>query len=64
MARDQGTEFAILHTHFSGMATSRLGDNDATRIAELLGNREAGCFYGQDRSDQGRDKRGSVGKMV
>jgi hypothetical protein len=41
MARDQGTEFAILHTHFSGMATSRLGDNDATRIAELLGNREA-----------------------
>jgi hypothetical protein len=23
------------------MATSRLGDNDATRIAELLGNREA-----------------------
>jgi hypothetical protein len=41
MARDQGTEFAILDTHFSGMATSRLGDNDATRIAELLGNREA-----------------------
>jgi hypothetical protein len=41
MARDQGTEFAILHTHFSGMATPRLGDNDATRIAELLGNREA-----------------------
>lgn len=41
MARAPGTEFAILHTHFSGMATSRLGDNDATRIMELLGNRKA-----------------------
>jgi hypothetical protein len=41
MLRDPGTEFAILHTHFSGMATSRLGDTDRTRIMELLGNRKA-----------------------
>jgi len=41
MVRDPGTEFSILHTHFSGMATSRLGDTDRTRIMELLGNRKA-----------------------
>jgi hypothetical protein len=41
MLHDPGTEFAILHTHFSGMVTSRLGDIDRTRIMELLGNRTA-----------------------
>lgn len=33
--------FTILHTHFSGMATSRLGTNDRTRTMELVGNRKA-----------------------
>ena len=41
MSRDPQTEFAILHSHFSGMASTRLGDNDRTRIMELLGNRKA-----------------------
>jgi hypothetical protein len=39
--RTPGTEFVILHTHFSGMANSRLGDIERTRIMELLGNRKA-----------------------
>jgi hypothetical protein len=41
MLREPGTEFAILHTHFKGMANSRFGDIEATRIMELLGNRKA-----------------------
>ena len=41
MSRDPGAEFAILHSHFSGMATCRLGDIERTRIMELLGNRKA-----------------------
>jgi hypothetical protein len=41
MLREPETEFAILHTHFKGMANSRFGDIEATRIMELLGNRKA-----------------------
>jgi hypothetical protein len=41
MSRDPGTEFAILHTHFSGMANFRLPDIERTRIMELIGNRKA-----------------------
>jgi hypothetical protein len=41
MSRETGTEFAILHTHFKGMANSRFGDIETTRIMELLGNRKA-----------------------
>lgn len=35
------SEFTILHTHFSGMANSRLDTIDRTRTMELLGNRKA-----------------------
>ncbi|KAF2187471.1 HET domain protein [Zopfia rhizophila CBS 207.26] len=41
MSRSPESEFAILHTHFSGMASQRLGDGERTRIMELLGNRNA-----------------------
>jgi hypothetical protein len=41
LSRDPASEFGILHSHFSGMANSRLGDIDRTRIMELLGNRKA-----------------------
>lgn len=41
MLRDPGTEFAVLYTHFSGMANCRLGEIDRTRVMELLGNRKA-----------------------
>lgn len=34
-------EFEILHTHFSGMANSRMGAIDCTRTMEILGNRKA-----------------------
>ncbi|KAH7044541.1 HET domain protein [Macrophomina phaseolina] len=35
------SEFTVLHTHFSGMANSRLHAVDRTRAMELLGNRKA-----------------------
>lgn len=41
LSREPGTEFEILWSYFSGMANSRLGDIEPTRIMELLGNRKA-----------------------
>lgn len=35
------SQFQVLHTHFSGMASSRLNAIDCTRTIELLGNRSA-----------------------
>lgn len=41
ISRSSNSEFAILYTHFSGMANSRLNTIDRTRTMELLGNRKA-----------------------
>lgn len=41
LSREPGSEFEVLFSYFSGMANSRLGDIEQTRIMELLGNRKA-----------------------
>ncbi|KAF1844993.1 uncharacterized protein K460DRAFT_416329 [Cucurbitaria berberidis CBS 394.84] len=41
ISRAPESEFAVLYTHFSGMANSRLGAIEPTRVMELLGNRKA-----------------------
>lgn len=38
ISREPGTEFEILWSYCSGMANSRLGEIEQTRIMELLGN--------------------------
>jgi hypothetical protein len=41
IGRTPGSEFTLLHTHFSGIASLRLGHAEKTRIMELSGCRKA-----------------------